>query len=229
MKLKITLFIKYQDHPEMMEIVERAGKEIVNLAREHEDLGEIKSRDAGVAYLDKSTTDRALQIIFQNPTIEGPPSHDNDWGLVLDNYSEDAWVVRKSKYMDRESKYMEVLERNLNLSLEVQELRTGMVNWNQALRTQLNFAIQNMPPAWLLEKMGQMTVRDRVIFKGRTLQDPFRTLGEIGQAVGLSKERVRQLDRRIINAFFSSALPVANPLGKRLAPCKTSQFRRSTS
>ncbi|GHF63441.1 RNA polymerase factor sigma-32 [Seohaeicola zhoushanensis] len=48
--------------------------------------------------------------------------------------------------------------------------------------------------SWLLEAMKQLTERERLIVRERKLRDDPRTLESLGEELGLSKERVRQLE-----------------------------------
>jgi RNA polymerase sigma-32 factor len=47
---------------------------------------------------------------------------------------------------------------------------------------------------WLLSAMGALNERERFIIRERKLVDEPRTLESLGQELGLSKERVRQLE-----------------------------------
>ena len=48
--------------------------------------------------------------------------------------------------------------------------------------------------SWLLDAMGQLNERERFIVRERKLRDQPRTLEDLGGELGLSKERVRQLE-----------------------------------
>ena len=48
--------------------------------------------------------------------------------------------------------------------------------------------------AWLLAALGELTARERLIVRERKLRDEPRTLESLGDELGLSKERVRQLE-----------------------------------
>jgi RNA polymerase sigma-32 factor len=47
---------------------------------------------------------------------------------------------------------------------------------------------------WLIRAMGALSVRESFIIRERKLRDPARTLESLGNELGLSKERVRQLE-----------------------------------
>ncbi|WP_207480183.1 RNA polymerase factor sigma-32 [Arenibaculum pallidiluteum] len=52
---------------------------------------------------------------------------------------------------------------------------------------------------WLAEALGQLTPRERRIIAERRLRDEGATLEELGRALGISKERVRQLENRAMS------------------------------
>lgn len=47
---------------------------------------------------------------------------------------------------------------------------------------------------WLAQAMGCLTERERLIIAARKLESPARTLESLGEELGLSKERVRQIE-----------------------------------
>ncbi len=51
---------------------------------------------------------------------------------------------------------------------------------------------------WLAEAIGELSEREQVIIRQRRLQDDGATLEELGRELGVSKERVRQLEHRAL-------------------------------
>ncbi len=51
---------------------------------------------------------------------------------------------------------------------------------------------------WLAEALGSLNARERMIIVERKLRDEPRTLESLGQELGLSKERVRQLEAQAL-------------------------------
>jgi RNA polymerase sigma-32 factor len=51
---------------------------------------------------------------------------------------------------------------------------------------------------WLAEALGELSARERTIIAARRLQEQGATLEELGRELGVSKERVRQLEHRAL-------------------------------
>ena len=59
---------------------------------------------------------------------------------------------------------------------------------------------------WLAEAIGDLSPREQTIIRQRRLIDEAVTLGELGKELGISKERVRQLEQRAMNKLRSSIM-----------------------
>ena len=57
---------------------------------------------------------------------------------------------------------------------------------------------------WLAEAIGELSSRERAIVRQRRLQEKAATLEELGHMLGVSKERVRQLERRALAKLAKS-------------------------
>ena len=51
---------------------------------------------------------------------------------------------------------------------------------------------------WLGQALAELTDREQTIIKERRLRDDARTLEELGRVLGISKERVRQIEHRAL-------------------------------
>jgi RNA polymerase primary sigma factor len=58
----------------------------------------------------------------------------------------------------------------------------------------------------LRRAMGELNARDQVVLRGRYFED--QTLEEVGAAVGVTRERVRQLQRRALDELREKLCPV---------------------
>jgi RNA polymerase sigma-32 factor len=59
---------------------------------------------------------------------------------------------------------------------------------------------------WLAQALAELTDREQTIIKERRLRDDARTLEELGRDLGISKERVRQIEHRALEKLKSSIL-----------------------
>lgn len=57
---------------------------------------------------------------------------------------------------------------------------------------------------WLAEAIGELSAREQTIIRQRRLTDEGATLEELGQQLGVSKERVRQLEHRALQKLRAS-------------------------
>jgi RNA polymerase sigma-32 factor len=59
---------------------------------------------------------------------------------------------------------------------------------------------------WLAQALAELTDREQIIIKERRLRDEVRTLEELGRDLGISKERVRQIEHRALEKLKISLL-----------------------
>jgi RNA polymerase sigma-32 factor len=57
---------------------------------------------------------------------------------------------------------------------------------------------------WLAQALSELTDREQTIIKERRLRDDARTLEELGRHLGISKERVRQIEHRALEKLKTS-------------------------
>ena len=68
---------------------------------------------------------------------------------------------------------------------------------------------------WLAEAIGQLSPREQTIIRRRRLQEDGDTLEKLGQQLGVSKERIRQLEHRALlkmRAFLRTRVRTADEL-----------------
>ncbi|MFN7113615.1 MAG: RNA polymerase factor sigma-32 [Alphaproteobacteria bacterium] len=66
---------------------------------------------------------------------------------------------------------------------------------------------------WLGEALGELSPRERTIIKERRMNDDVVTLEDLGKQLGISKERVRQLEQRAMDKLKSSLMVKARDAG----------------
>ncbi|HLJ63788.1 MAG TPA: RNA polymerase factor sigma-32 [Stellaceae bacterium] len=62
----------------------------------------------------------------------------------------------------------------------------------------------NTRTRWLAEALGELSPRERIIINERRLREEGATLEELGRTLGVSKERVRQLEHRALTKLRHS-------------------------
>ena len=70
---------------------------------------------------------------------------------------------------------------------------------------------------WLVDAMGALTDREKLIIRERKLLDQPRTLEALGQRLGLSKERVRQLEAQALRKMRGALEKKLGPTASDLA------------
>lgn len=71
---------------------------------------------------------------------------------------------------------------------------------------------------WLSQALAELTDREQVIIKERRLRDDGRTLEELGRKLGISKERVRQIEHRALEKLKISLLKRSDESDMTVAP-----------
>ena len=66
---------------------------------------------------------------------------------------------------------------------------------------------------WLNEALGALSARERTIIRERQMNDEVVTLEALGQQMGISKERVRQLERRAMDKLKDAILAKTRDAG----------------
>ena len=63
---------------------------------------------------------------------------------------------------------------------------------------------------WLMQSLEQLNNREREIIEHRKLRDKSITLGELGEKLGISKERVRQIESKALAKLQKIILEISN-------------------
>ena len=85
---------------------------------------------------------------------------------------------------------------------------TGRISWPDARPSPEEVVIglrdAHTRSKWLAEALSELSPRERTIIAGRRLSDDGCTLEELGRELGVSKERVRQLEHRALQKLRQS-------------------------
>jgi len=99
---------------------------------------------------------------------------------------------------------MEVRMAGGDMSLNMPMTPTGDVDWQDSLadeRPSPEDVVIGMRDSvtrsrWLAEAIGQLTAREQTIIRRRRMREDGETLEKLGERLGVSKERIRQLEHR---------------------------------
>lgn len=75
--------------------------------------------------------------------------------------------------------------------------------------------------AWLKKSLMELNERERTIISERRLQDDGRTLEELGKRLGISKERVRQIEHRALQKMRASLMDQTRDPGDEMVFMQT--------
>ncbi len=133
-----------------------------------------------------------------------------------ENMSDDArrQVARELDIDAREVETMEMRLAACDQSLNATMAMDGEAEWQDILPDSrpnpedivIGMRDGNMRSRWLAEALGELSPRERRIIAERRLRDEGATLEELGRALGVSKERVRQLENRAMNKLRASMM-----------------------
>jgi DNA-directed RNA polymerase sigma subunit (sigma70/sigma32) len=88
------------------------------------------------------------------------------------------------------------------------ELRAALANGAATGAAALS-TLRAAPAHELAEALGELSPRERVIIRQRRLREDGATLEELGRELGISKERVRQLEQRALRRLQKEVLSLA--------------------
>jgi RNA polymerase sigma-32 factor len=106
----------------------------------------------------------------------------------------------------RDVEMMDARPRRADFSLNAQQAGEEGREWVETLEDDAPQAAETVTrraditasAGWLAEAMGSLNARERMIIVERKLRDDPRTLESLGQELGLSKERIRQLEAQAL-------------------------------
>jgi RNA polymerase sigma-32 factor len=125
-----------------------------------------------------------------------------------------AFIASELAVNVREVEAMEMRLARGDQSLNATISPTGEDEWQDFLTDEsptpeetVMFARDNRTRSlWLAQALAELTDREQIIIKERRLRDDSRTLEELGRDLGISKERVRQIEHRALEKLRHSVL-----------------------
>lgn len=117
-----------------------------------------------------------------------------------------AWIAGELRVGVRDVEAMEMRMSGADQSLNAPVAETGEDRWQDFLPDQrpgpeevvIGMRDGASRSRWLAEAIGELSPREQVIIRQRRLSEEGATLEELGRQLGVSKERVRQLENRAL-------------------------------
>jgi RNA polymerase sigma-32 factor len=125
-----------------------------------------------------------------------------------------AFIASELSVNVNEVEAMEMRLAGVDQSLNATISPTGEDEWQDFLADErptpeetVMFARDNRTRSiWLAQALAELTDREQTIIRERRLRDDARTLEELGRDLGISKERVRQIEHRALEKLKVSLL-----------------------
>ncbi|MEO3435570.1 RNA polymerase factor sigma-32 [Inquilinus sp. CAU 1745] len=117
-----------------------------------------------------------------------------------------AWIAGELRVGVRDVEAMEMRMSGADQSLNAPVAETGEDRWQDFLPDQrpgpeevvIGMRDGASRSRWLAEAIGELSPREQIIIRQRRLSEEGATLEELGRQLGVSKERVRQLEHRAL-------------------------------
>lgn len=117
-----------------------------------------------------------------------------------------AWIAGQLRVGVRDVEAMEMRMSGADQSLNAPVAETGEDRWQDFLPDQrpgpeevvIGMRDGASRSRWLAEAIGELSPREQIIIRQRRLSEEGATLEELGRQLGVSKERVRQLENRAL-------------------------------
>ena len=128
-------------------------------------------------------------------------------GEVLDGHRLREMIAEEVGVPLRDVEMMDARLSGADFSLNAQQAGEEGREWMETLEDEAPQAAETVTRdadllrvrGWLADALGSLNARERLIIVERKLRDEPRTLESLGQELGLSKERIRQLEAQALS------------------------------
>jgi RNA polymerase sigma-32 factor len=146
-------------------------------------------------------------------------------GVVLDGQRLREMIAAEVGVPLRDVEMMDARLAGADFSLNAQQAGEEGREWLETLEDEAPQAAETVTRdadlarvrGWLAEALGSLNPRERMIIVERKLRDEPRTLESLGQELGLSKERIRQLEAQALNKLRKQLESVSGSAAEMLA------------
>lgn len=158
------------------------------------------------------TTAAHKSLFFNLRRLRAKIGHASSSGPLSDQAR--AWIAAELEVPVHDVEIMETRLSGSDQSLNAPIVESGEDHWQDFLadtRPSPEEVVIGMRDGqtrsrWLAEALGELSPREQRIIRERRLVDEGATLEELGRVLGVSKERVRQLEHRALSKLRSSLL-----------------------
>ncbi len=146
-------------------------------------------------------------------------------GVVLDGPRLREMIAAEVGVPLRDVEMMDARLAGADFSLNAQQAGEEGREWLETLEDEAPQAAETVTRdadlarvrGWLAEALASLNARERMIIVERKLRDEPRTLESLGQELGLSKERIRQLEAQALNKLRKRLESVSGSAAEMLA------------
>jgi len=146
-------------------------------------------------------------------------------GVVLDGQRLREMIAAEVGVPLRDVEMMDARLAGADFSLNAQQAGEEGREWLETLEDEAPQAAETVTRdadlgrvrGWLAEALASLNARERMIIVERKLRDEPRTLESLGQELGLSKERIRQLEAQALNKLRKRLESVSGSAAEMLA------------
>ncbi len=157
------------------------------------------------------TTAAQKSLFFNLRRLRAKISHGSDGTLSPENVK---WISEELQVSVSDVENMEMRLSAADQSLNAPISESGEDDWQEFLpdtRPNPEDVVIGMRDGatrsrWLAEALGELSPRERTIINHRRLREDGATLEQLGRELGVSKERVRQLESRALGKLRESML-----------------------
>jgi RNA polymerase sigma-32 factor len=146
-------------------------------------------------------------------------------GVVLDGQRLREMIAAEVGVPLRDVEMMDARLAGADFSLNAQQAGEEGREWLETLEDEAPQAAETVARGadlvrvrgWLAEALASLNARERMIIVERKLRDEPRTLESLGQELGLSKERIRQLEAQALSKLRKRLESVSGSAAEMLA------------
>jgi RNA polymerase sigma-32 factor len=242
MRLAVAMAAKYRRYgAEMPDLIQEAGVGLMRAAEKFDPERGVRFSTYAVWWIKASIQDHVMRnwslvrtgstssqkaLFFNLRRVRAKIEREaGAEGVALDGQRLRAMVAEELGVPVRDVEMMEARLSGSDFSLNAQQAGEDGREWLEALEDEAprpeeivtRRADVVRARAWLADALGALNARERMIVVERKLRDEPRTLESLGRELGLSKERIRQLEAQALSKLRKRLESVTGSAAEALA------------